>query len=172
MSETEEYNYLTTGLNKFFKKETSDDVEQTEDISSSTIITLSGSSIASGISSSSDGGMSVNWNTGEVVFSDGARGRVYLGKLPGSSDYGIKIIDAEGNIIMTSGMELQTAGIGDSQVSNSKISGLVASKITTGTLTVAVDVGTAASGYTRIDGENNRLVVHDGTNPRIGIGEI
>lgn len=40
-------------------------------------------------------------------------------------------------------------------------------------LTGLVDVGNPiGNSYVRIDGENNRIVVHDGTNPRILIGNI
>lgn len=45
--------------------------------------------------------------------------------------------------------------------------------IKAGTLTVAVDVGVGASGaYVRLDGVNNRIIIHDGSNPRIVIGNI
>lgn len=47
-----------------------------------------------------------------------------------------------------------------------------ADRIKASTLDVAVDVGTGAgASYVRLDGENNRIIIHDGTNPRILIGE-
>ena len=46
--------------------------------------------------------------------------------------------------------------------------------IRTGTLSAGyVDVGSSGgSSYVRLDGPNNRIVVHDGTNPRIVIGNV
>jgi len=50
---------------------------------------------------------------------------------------------------------------------------LDADRIKASTIDVAVDVGTGSgSSYVRLDGGNNRIVVHDGTNPRIVIGDV
>ena len=65
---------------------------------------------------------------------------------------------------------ITTAKIADLAVTTAKILSLSADKITTGDLTVAVDVGSSGTGYVRIDGENNRILVNDGTNDRILIG--
>ena len=46
------------------------------------------------------------------------------------------------------------------------------SSINTGTITNAVNVGTSATGYVKLDGPNNRIVVNDGTTNRIIIGNI
>ena len=48
---------------------------------------------------------------------------------------------------------------GDRVVTNT----LDAKKITTSTLDAAVDVGDTGSGYVRIDGPNNRIIINDGT---------
>lgn len=48
-----------------------------------------------------------------------------------------------------------------------------ANRISASNIDVAVDVGTGAgSAYVRLDGGNNRIVIHDGTNPRIVIGNV
>jgi hypothetical protein len=52
------------------------------------------------------------------------------------------------------------------------ISDLNVNHLTAGDITVAVDIGNPASGYVRLDGENNRIVINDGTTNRIIIGEI
>lgn len=65
---------------------------------------------------------------------------------------------------------ITTAKLADLAVTTAKILSLSADKITTGDLTVQVDVGTAGSGYVRIDGANTRILVNDGTNDRILIG--
>lgn len=72
---------------------------------------------------------------------------------------------------MLQGQPIGTVRIDDASVTNAKIVSLAADKITAGDLIVAVDVGDPATGYTRLDGDNNRIVVHDGTNPRVVIGE-
>ena len=62
-----------------------------------------------------------------------------------------------------------TARIANASITNAKISSISASKITTGDLTVPVDVGNPASGYIRLDGENNRIMINDGTYDRMEI---
>ena len=41
-----------------------------------------------------------------------------------------------------------------------------------GDITVALNVGTGGTGYVKIDGANNRIIVHDGTTNRIVIGNV
>lgn len=54
---------------------------------------------------------------------------------------------------------------------SSRLGAISARQITTSILTAKVDVGSGAVGaYVRMDGENNRLIVHDGSNRRILIG--
>lgn len=62
--------------------------------------------------------------------------------------------------------------IDDSSISGGKIINLEADKLTSGTITAIANLGEAAAGYVRLDGENNRLVVHDGTTNRIVIGNV
>lgn len=57
-------------------------------------------------------------------------------------------------------------------VGNSKIVGVSAEKIIAGTVDVAINLGTATTGYVRLDGANNRIIVNDGTTNRIVIGEV
>ncbi len=49
--------------------------------------------------------------------------------------------------------------------------GVPPSNLNNGTLTTAINVGTGL-GSVIIDGPNNRILIHDGTNPRIVIGNI
>jgi hypothetical protein len=53
------------------------------------------------------------------------------------------------------------------RVTNRLIKDIGVNKITTGTLTVAMNVG---DGNVVIDGENKRIIINDGTNDRILIG--
>lgn len=70
-------------------------------------------------------------------------------------------------------LAVTNAKIDNLAVTNAKIDSMSAGKIIASTLIVAVDVGTGAgSAYVRLDGANNRIVVHDGTVPRIVIGNI
>lgn len=66
--------------------------------------------------------------------------------------------------------QLLTERLADGSVTNAKISSISADKIETGDITVLVDIGSSSSGFVRIDGENNRIIVNDGTNDRILIG--
>ena len=160
------------GLNEFL---TQDTIEKTVNLSAdevtSSIAQVSGSLIGGGISNSSNGKLTINWDTGEAVFSDGARGRVFLGKIPGTEDYGIKIVDATGNIVISSDSQIQTAGIADDAVTAGKItiSQLDALCINTGTLNVDETITVGINNIT-IDGVNKRIIVNDGTNDRVLIG--
>lgn len=55
---------------------------------------------------------------------------------------------------------------GDTIVTNS----LDATSIKTSVLDAAVDVGNLTTGFVRIDGPNNRIIINDGTTNRIVIG--
>ena len=61
--------------------------------------------------------------------------------------------------------------IGDGAITNAKISNVSADKIITSTLTAQVNVG-SGTGYVRLDGANNRIIIHDGSHPRIVIGNV
>lgn len=66
-----------------------------------------------------------------------------------------------------------SANVQDGAITNAKLKNLSADKITTGTLDSTMDIGTGATNsYVRLDGPNNRIIVHDGTNPRIAIGNV
>jgi hypothetical protein len=60
-----------------------------------------------------------------------------------------------------------TARIANASITDAKISSLSAAKITAGNLVVPVDVGDPASGYIRLDGVNNRIIINDGTDDRM-----
>lgn len=57
-------------------------------------------------------------------------------------------------------------------ITNNFIQTVGADKITAGTVTVAVTLGSATTGTITLDGGNNRIVIHDGTTNRIVIGEV
>lgn len=73
---------------------------------------------------------------------------------------------------LLNGQGIRTAKIADASITDAKIVSLSANKITAGDLIVAVDIGNPASGYVRLDGTNNRIIVNDGTTNRIVIGEV
>lgn len=59
--------------------------------------------------------------------------------------------------------------IQDATITNAKIETVEAAKITAGTITVAVALGTS---NILLDGVNNRFVINDGTANRIALGNI
>jgi hypothetical protein len=78
---------------------------------------------------------------------------------------------------MLNGQSIRTARIADASITNikikdasitdAKIVSLSADKITAGEIIVAVDIGSPSSGYIRLDGDNNRIIVNDGTTNRV-----
>ena len=88
------------------------------------------------------------------------------------NDYGIKIVDAEGNVVMSSSSLLQTAGLADEAVTSGKISvaQLDALAINTGTLNVDESMTLGDDDNVKIDGANKRIIINDGTDDRILIG--
>lgn len=73
---------------------------------------------------------------------------------------------------LLNGQGIRTARIADASITDAKITSLSANKITAGDIIVAVDIGNPASGFVRLDGVNNRIIVNDGTTNRIVIGEV
>lgn len=65
-----------------------------------------------------------------------------------------------------------TEKLADGSVTSVKVKEIGAEKILTSTLETAVDIGNPSAGYVRLDGPNNRIVVHDGNTIRIVIGEV
>ncbi len=177
--------YLDSGFDENLNRELPDIRTQYLEADASYLFPqISGSQIGGGITTSADGKIIINWDTGEVIFSDGGRGRVFLGKIQGSDEYGIKIVDASGNIVMSSTGKIQADGLEDGSVTttkianlavtnakianlavtNAKIDSLSADKITAGILDVAVDIGESGSvGRIRLDGVNNRMTVRADT---------
>lgn len=64
-----------------------------------------------------------------------------------------------------------TTKIQDAAITNAKIKEVSADKITTSTLTAQVNVGTG-TGFVKLDGANNRIIVNDGVTNRIVIGSV
>jgi len=117
--------YTDIGFDEFLNRELPDAKTQYMEANASYLLPqLSGSVIGGGITTSADGKVIINWDTGEVIFSDGARGRVFLGKIVGSDSYGIKIIDAEGNEVLSALGKLQSGGLEDGAVTTTKIANL------------------------------------------------
>ena len=52
------------------------------------------------------------------------------------------------------------------------VSNLQPEEIASGTYGETMNLGTAATGYIRLDGANNRIIVNDGTTNRIVIGNV
>ena len=69
---------------------------------------------------------------------------------------------------MLQGQPVGTARIADAAITNAKINDLSADKITAGTISVTVNLGEE---NIEIDGEENRILINDGTNDRILIGK-
>ena len=84
----------------------------------------------------------------------------------------VRIADAAITNAKIDNLAVTEGKIEDLAVTNAKIQSIAAEKILTGDLTVAVDIGSPALGYTRLDGANNRIIQHDGTTIRIVIGDI
>lgn len=141
-----------------------------DDATSRYITSLSGSNISGGITSSNTGTLSINWDTGEIKINDGARSRVLLGYVAEEDTYGIKILNNLGEVVFSVAGQVGTGGIEDEAVTDAKITSLSANKILAGELIVPVDLGTLGSGYIRLDGENNRIIINDGTNDIILLG--
>lgn len=137
--------YLQTGLNKFFQRDSSSN-EMTEDRASHEVEQISGSNLASGISKSPDGKLVVNWDKKQVVVSDSANNRVVIGRIDGTDDdvYGIRIYNDEGNLVFD-------VTSGDANIAN---------RITVGDSDII------------LDGNNRRILVSDGVTNRIVIGQI
>lgn len=58
-------------------------------------------------------------------------------------------------------------------ISTSFVQEINANKINAGTVTVAINLGTTGTtAFLKLDGENNRIVVNDGTVDRIWIGNL
>jgi len=161
--------YTDIGFDRLLNKNTP--VASMNDASSSMYITsLSGSNISGGITSSNTGTLSINWDTGEIIINDGARSRVLMGYVAEEDAYGIKILDPTGNVVLSAAGKVQTEGLEDGSVTDVKISSVAAEKIIAGSLIVPVDLGNISSGYIRLDGENNRIIINDGTNDIILLG--
>jgi len=64
---------------------------------------------------------------------------------------------------------ITTLKIKDAAITNAKINSVSADKITTSTLTAQVNVG-SGTGYVKLDGQNNRIIINDGNVDRILIG--
>ncbi len=161
--------YKELGFNQLLNK-SSASYNMLEDNSSRFITSLSGSNINGGVTSSNTGTLSINWDTGEIIINDGARQRVLLGYVAEEDAYGIKIKNAQGEVVFSVAGQVGTGGIEDEAVTDAKITSISANKILAGELIVPVDLGNLDSGYIRLDGDNNRIIINDGTNDIILLG--
>ena len=164
--------YKDAGYDSFLNRPVLHRSSMTEADSSLFMGDLTGSNISGGKTISGRGKLIINWDTGEVIIRDGAYSRVLMGYIAEEDAYGIKIRNASGEVIFTAAGQLATAGIAAGAVTDVKITSVAAEKILAGDLVVAMDIGDPASGYIRLDGPNNRMVVNDGSDDRIVIGDI
>ena len=90
--------YLEKGFDKFlYRKEAPRfEIELNEDDVATLMSHISGSSMASGVTQSSDGRLKIDWDNAKIIFNDGARDIISLGQV-GST--GIKIWDEVGTKI-------------------------------------------------------------------------
>lgn len=133
------------------------------------------------------------WSTGTITLSDGTAYSIATGNTGNilATTYVYLDPDASTTVLQTTTtrenavgdkkilLAIVTAGVDSSSkclielmtAPGTQISG---DNIRTGTLSAGyVDVGSSGgSSYVRLDGPNNRIVVHDGTNPRIVIGNV
>jgi hypothetical protein len=163
--------------------------ELTEPESSQRVAILNGSSVMGGKMLSSDGKMEINLDMQWVKINDGAVVRAEIGFIESEGKYGIKIFDEDGTVILgvTEGIvinalttfgtgydptgKIATGGAATDVNDNSTL--VTPAKLDDGTYAKTMNVGTgAASSSVKIDGANNRIVVHDGTNNRIVIGNV
>ncbi len=166
--------YDQIGFDSFLNRELPDIKTQYLEADASYLLPqLSGSQISGGTTTSADGKIIINWDTGEVIFSDGGRGRVFLGKIQGSDEYGIKIVDADGNEVMSTVGTIQTAGledgavttikIADLSVTNAKIVSLNADKINVDQLdALAINTGTLVVDESITAGDGTVVLDDDG----------
>lgn len=100
------------------------------------------------------------------------RGVVSTGKIKNASITNALIGSAAIDDVNIANGAIVTDKIADGAVTNDKVVSINASKITAGTVIVALNLGTASAGSLILDGANNRIVVHDGTTNRVVIGNI
>ena len=74
--------YKEAGFTKFLNKQKFPNAiaETTESDASLTIPLVGGGAIAGGVTSSSTGRITINWDTGTILISDGAHNRVLIGE--------------------------------------------------------------------------------------------
>lgn len=59
---------------------------------------------------------------------------------------------------------------GRNSVTATKVKSVYAGNILAGTVEVGINIGSASTGYVKLDGANDRIVINDGTVNRIIIG--
>lgn len=65
---------------------------------------------------------------------------------------------------------IRTTTVQDNAITDRKITSISADKIGAGTVIVSINLGTATTGYMKLDGANNNIVINDGTVDRIIMG--
>lgn len=92
------YDYTTAGFDEFLTRGVENIESTTEDDTSAQITQLSGTSIASGVTTSQTGKMVARWNDEEFYVTDGARKRVSMGNIDSLGIYGLKVWDNSGEV--------------------------------------------------------------------------
>lgn len=57
-------------------------------------------------------------------------------------------------------------------ITTTQVRSISADRVAAGTVIVGLNLGTSSAGYVLLDGENNRIIVNDGTTNRIVIGNV
>jgi len=99
--------------------------------------------------------------------------------LPSSSgqselDFESLLNDTSISLPLVGSNAIGTNQLKDGAVTSAKVSELSADKILAGIIEAEVEVGVSSkrNAYVKLDGPNNRIVVHDGNTPRIVIGNV
>ena len=61
---------------------------------------------------------------------------------------------------------------GRNSVTATKVKSVYAGNILAGTVQVGINIGSTSTGYVKLDGANDRIVINDGTVNRIIIGSV
>lgn len=100
---------------------------------------------------------------GIFIYDEATMLRVRMGKLD-ATNYGLQIWNSTGGLMWDFESGAQTLGLADLSVTNAKIANLSANKITTGSISFQMAVGSSGNGLGSnifIDGVNNDIIIFD-----------